>query len=88
MKVTAIGNRKGGVGKASVIVGLATGLRVIWKKVLVADLAPHANATDAMEGAGEFNVFDVLYAGEAVTLGQAMTSTTYGGTERLRPLHY
>lgn len=39
MKVTAIGNREGGVGKTSVILGLATGLRSIGKKVLVADLA-------------------------------------------------
>ncbi|WP_223916162.1 AAA family ATPase [Arthrobacter sp. NicSoilC12] len=34
-----MGNRKGGVGKTSVILGLATGLRLIGKKVLVADLA-------------------------------------------------
>jgi hypothetical protein len=39
-------------------------------------LAPQANAADALEGAGELNVFDVLYAGEAGTLGQAITSTT------------
>ena len=39
MRVTAIGNRKGGVGKTSVVLGLATGLRLIGKKVLVADLA-------------------------------------------------
>ena len=39
MKVAAIGNRKGGVGKTSVILGLATGVRLIGKKVLVADLA-------------------------------------------------
>lgn len=39
MRVTAIGDRKGGVGKTSVILGLATGLRLIGKKVLVADLA-------------------------------------------------
>ena len=61
MKVTAIGNRKGGVGKTSVTLGLATGLRLIGKRVLVIDLDPQSNVTEALEGAGEFDVFDVLY---------------------------
>ncbi|MDI3279607.1 AAA family ATPase, partial [Arthrobacter sp. AL08] len=81
MKVTAIGNRKGGVGKTSVTLGLATGLRLIGKKVLVIDLDPQANATDALEGAGEFDIFDVLYGGEAGTLGQAITPTSWSGID-------
>jgi chromosome partitioning protein len=81
VKVTAIGNRKGGVGKTSVTLGLATGLRLIGRKVLVIDLDPQANATDALEGTGEFDIFDVLYGGEAGTLGQAITSTTWSGID-------
>ncbi|WP_284987826.1 MULTISPECIES: ParA family protein [unclassified Arthrobacter] len=81
MRVTAIGNRKGGVGKTSVTLGLATGLRLIGKRVLVIDLDPQSNVTEALEGAGEFDVFDVLYGGEAGTLGQAITQTTWPGID-------
>ncbi|MBO1269513.1 ParA family protein [Arthrobacter cavernae] len=81
MKVTAVGNRKGGVGKTSVTLGLATGLRLIGKKVLVIDLDPQANVTEALEGTGEFDVFDVLYGGEAGTLGQAITETSWSGID-------
>ena len=81
MKVTAIGNRKGGVGKTSVTLGLATGLKLIGKKVLVIDLDPQANVTEALEGSGEFDVFDVLYGGDAGTLGQAITKTSWPGID-------
>jgi chromosome partitioning protein len=81
VKVTAIGNRKGGVGKTSVTLGLATGLKLIGKKVLVIDLDPQANVTEALEGSGEFDVFDVLYGGDAGTLGQAITETSWPGID-------
>ena len=81
MKVTAIGNRKGGVGKTSVTLGLATALRLIGRRVLVIDLDPQSNVSEALEGAGEFDIFDVLYGGEAGTLGQAITNTTWNGID-------
>ena len=34
-----------------------------------------------MEGAGEFDIFDVLHGGEAGTLGQAITATTWQGID-------
>lgn len=73
MKVTAIGNRKGGVGKTSVTLGLATALRLAGKKVLVIDMDPQANLTEAMEAVGEYNVLDILHEGDVGTLGQAAT---------------
>lgn len=77
MKVTAIGNRKGGVGKTSVTLGLATGLAMLGRKVLVVDLDPQADATEALEANGDFNIFDVLHTGEAGTLGQAIAASTW-----------
>lgn len=75
--VTAIGNRKGGVGKTSVTLGLAMGLSLLGRRVLVVDLDPQANATTALEAEGEFDIFDVLYGGEAGTLGQAIVRTSW-----------
>ncbi|SEF13405.1 Cellulose biosynthesis protein BcsQ [Arthrobacter alpinus] len=79
--VTAIGNRKGGVGKTSVTLGLAMGLALIGRRVLVVDLDPQSNATTALEAEGEFDIFDVLYGGEAGTLGQAIVSTSWAGVD-------
>ncbi|MHA7146458.1 ParA family protein [Arthrobacter sp. TmT3-37] len=81
MRVTAIGNRKGGVGKTSVTLGLATGLALLGRKVLVIDLDPQADATVALEANGDFNIFDVLHGGEAGTLGQAITPSAWSGID-------
>lgn len=77
--VTAIGNRKGGVGKTSVTLGLANALTLLRKKVLIVDLDPQADITDTLGATGEFNIFDVLYAGEAGSLGQAVVGTEWAG---------
>lgn len=79
--VTAIGNRKGGVGKTSVTLGLAMGLSLLGRRVLVVDLDPQANATTALEAEGEFDIFDVLYGGEAGTLGQSIVQTSWKGID-------
>ena len=79
--VTAIGNRKGGVGKTSVTLGMAMGLSLLGRRVLVVDLDPQANATTALEAEGEFDIFDVLYGGEAGTLGQAIVRTSWTGID-------
>jgi chromosome partitioning protein len=76
-KITAIGNRKGGVGKTSITLGLATALALMGKRVCVVDLDPQADATETLGGVGDFNIFDVLYGGEAGTLGQAAVPTTW-----------
>ena len=66
MKIIAVANQKGGIGKTTTAMALATGLSRRNKKTLLIDLDPQANASDnykaKIDGVG--TVYDLLVEGD------------------------
>lgn len=67
MKIIAVSNQKGGVGKTTTATNLAYGLQLRGKRVLLVDCDPQGNSTDtwrAENGDGYSTLSDLLFTNE------------------------
>lgn len=83
MRILALANQKGGVGKTTTALNLAAVLAA-QERVLLVDMDPQANSTDGLgvpEGSAERSVSDVLEGHCPLT--QAIRPTGFGGLDVL-----
>ncbi len=76
MKIISVTNRKGGVGKTTTAINIATAMAAIGKKVALFDLDPQGNATTSLgleKKKIEYSSYDVLING--INIEQALKET-------------
>ena len=63
VKIISIANRKGGVGKTTTAVNIATAMAAVGKRVLILDMDPQGNATTSLginKNKCLFSTYDVM----------------------------